>query len=208
MSGFLQWLASVPGEYPWLRLDLLGHLLLATVLGGSVGWERERAHKPAGLRTNVLICVGAALLADLSTRIAATSPISGDPTRIAAQVVTGVGFLGAGAIIQLRGTVTGLTTAATIWVVAAIGLAAGFGALVEATGATLLVLAALAPLRRIEERALTLRDERREGERRHADRRSSSRPEPPAGSTAESGPGSSLQTDAENSPQPARRITD
>lgn len=169
MVGPFDWLVSLPAQFPWLRLDLLGHLSLAAVLGGMIGWERERSQKPAGLRTNVLICVGAALLADLSVRGAALATDGGDPTRIAAQVVTGVGFLGAGAIMQQRGSVTGLTTAATIWVVAAIGLAAGFGAIVEATGTAVLVLVALAPLRRIEDRV----HERREGDRRQGDRRGS-----------------------------------
>ncbi len=66
MPGFLHWLFSLPTRHPELRLDLLGELLLAALLGGAIGWERERAHKPAGLRTNILICIGAALLADLS----------------------------------------------------------------------------------------------------------------------------------------------
>lgn len=146
--------AELAARYPELRLDLLGRLALATLLGGAIGWEREHAHKPAGLRTNILICVGAALLADLSVHVAAmgTGPAA-DPGRIAAQVVSGIGFLGAGTILQSRGSVTGLTTAATMWVVAAIGLAAGFGADVEAVGATLLVLIALVPLRLLEARS-------------------------------------------------------
>ncbi|MGD8319768.1 MAG: MgtC/SapB family protein [Gemmatimonadota bacterium] len=154
MSGFLDWLFGLPHAYPELRLDLLARLFLAALLGGAVGWERQHAHKPAGLRTNMLICVGAALLADLS-RIVAASSTSGpaDPGRIAAQVVSGIGFLGAGTIIQSRGNVTGLTTAATLWVVAAIGLAAGFGAEVEAVGATVLVFVALIPLRALESAA-------------------------------------------------------
>jgi putative Mg2+ transporter-C (MgtC) family protein len=130
-----------------LRLDLLLHLCLAVVLGGAIGFERELQRKAAGLRTNILICVGAVLFTELS--IAMSSP-SGDPARIAAQIVTGVGFLGAGTIIQGRGIVTGLTTAATMWLVAAIGMAIGFGALLEATGATLLVLLVLSVLRPIE----------------------------------------------------------
>ena len=92
--------------------------------------ERQHAHKPAGLRTNILICVGAALLTDLSVTAAGAAP-GADPARIAAQIVTGVGFLGAGTILQARGSVTGLTTAATLWVVAAIGMAVGFGAAIE-----------------------------------------------------------------------------
>jgi putative Mg2+ transporter-C (MgtC) family protein len=126
MGEFISWLVSLPARHPELRLDLLGELLLAAVLGGAIGWEREHAHKPAGLRTNILICMGAAL--------------------IAAQIVSGIGFLGAGTIIQARGSVTGLTTAATMWVVAAIGMAVGFGADVEAVGTTVLVLIALIPL--------------------------------------------------------------
>jgi putative Mg2+ transporter-C (MgtC) family protein len=150
MSGMLEWLASLPSAHPGLRIDLLGRLLLATALGGAIGWERERAGKPAGLRTNILICVAATLLTDLSVRVAASAGPSADPGRIAAQIVTGVGFLGAGTILQGRRAVTGLTTAATLWVVAAIGMAVGFGALVEAVGTTLLVLLALVVLGRLE----------------------------------------------------------
>ncbi len=130
-----------------LRLDLLLHLALAVFLGGAIGLERELQQKAAGLRTNILICVGAALFTELSLAMTAEF---GDPSRIAAQIVTGVGFLGAGAIIQGRGTVTGLTTAATMWLVAAIGMAIGFGALLEATGTTLLVVLVLVALRPIE----------------------------------------------------------
>ncbi len=130
-----------------LRLDLLLHLALAVILGGAIGLERELRQKAAGLRTNILICAGAALFTELSLAMTAEF---GDPSRIAAQIVTGVGFLGAGAIIQGRGTVTGLTTAATMWLVAAIGMAVGFGALLEATGTTLLVVLVLVALRPIE----------------------------------------------------------
>ncbi len=130
-----------------LRLDLLLHLVLAVILGGAIGLERELRQKAAGLRTNILICAGAALFTELSLAMTAEF---GDPSRIAAQIVTGVGFLGAGAIIQGRGIVTGLTTAATMWLVAAIGMAVGFGALLEATGTTLLVVLVLVALRPIE----------------------------------------------------------
>jgi len=146
MGEFISWLLSLPARHPELRLDLMGELLLAAVLGGAIGWERERAHKPAGLRTNLLICMGAALVADLSHRVATAYGPPADPGRIAAQIVSGIGFLGAGTIIQQRGSVTGLTTAATMWVVAAIGMAVGFGAHVEALGTTVLVLIALIPL--------------------------------------------------------------
>lgn len=136
-----------------LRLDLLGSLILAAVLGGSVGLERERSGKPAGLRTNMLICVGAALLTELSFLVAESGVGTvSDPGRIAAQIVSGIGFLGAGTIIQSRVGVTGLTTAATLWVVAAIGMAVGAGAYVEAVGATTLVVLALLVLGGLEGR--------------------------------------------------------
>ncbi|MDH5804342.1 MAG: MgtC/SapB family protein [Gemmatimonadota bacterium] len=133
-----------------LRLDLLLHLVLAVILGGAVGFERQRRRKAVGLRTTILICVGSALFTDLSLVMAGSN---GDPSRIAAQIVTGVGFLGAGSIIQSGGAVYGLTTAATIWLVAAIGMAVGFGALVEATGATVLVLLVLSVLKRAERKS-------------------------------------------------------
>lgn len=142
-----------------LDLGLLGRLLLATVLGGLIGLERELSNKPAGLRTNLLICVGAALLMELSIEVAMmaneTNAAQGvvfraDPARIAAQIVSGIGFLGAGTILQSRGNITGLTSAATIWVVAAIGMAVGAHAYTEAVGATILVYLALAVLSRVE----------------------------------------------------------
>ncbi|HUV41658.1 MAG TPA: MgtC/SapB family protein [Sedimentisphaerales bacterium] len=98
-------------------------VVLAVVFGAAIGAEREFNGKAAGLRTNVLICVGAAVFTIISGKMAAGHADS--LTRIAAQVVTGVGFLGAGAIIQDRGGVHGLTTAATIWVVSSIGMACG-----------------------------------------------------------------------------------
>lgn len=103
--------------------DDLISILLATVLGAGIGLERELSHKAAGLRTNLLICLGAALFTIISAEMAAGANDS--LTRIAAQIVTGVGFLGAGAIIQDRGGVHGMTTAATIWLVASIGMACG-----------------------------------------------------------------------------------
>jgi putative Mg2+ transporter-C (MgtC) family protein len=148
-------LSQVGGLLPTeaLHLDLLGRLVLAAVLGGMIGLERELSGKPAGLRTNMLICVGAALLTDLSVRFpgfATNELVRADPARIAAQIVSGIGFLGAGTIIQARGSITGLTTAATLWVVAAIGMAAGSGFHVEATGSAVLVLITLVPLGRLE----------------------------------------------------------
>ncbi len=130
-----------------LRLDLLWALVMAMVLGAAVGLERELHGKAAGLRTNILICVGAALYTQLSLYLAGPE---GDPGRIAAQIVTGVGFIGAGTILHARGAISGLTSAATIWFVAAIGIAVGAGATLEATGATLLVLLVLGLLRPLE----------------------------------------------------------
>ena len=134
-----------------LRLDLLAKLGLAVLLGGSIGFERERSGKPAGLRTNILICIGAALLMDVSIRIGLIDGYRiGDPGRIAAQIVSGVGFLGAGTILHSQGMVTGLTSAATIWVVAAIGMAVGAGFYIEGMSAGLLVIFVLAGLGRVE----------------------------------------------------------
>jgi putative Mg2+ transporter-C (MgtC) family protein len=130
-----------------LRLDLLGSLATAIVLGAAVGLERELRGKAAGLRTNVLICVGSTLFTWLSIEIAGPY---GDPGRIAAQIVTGVGFIGAGTILHARGHISGLTSAATIWLVAAIGVAVGAGAVLEAAGATFFVLVVLGLLRPLE----------------------------------------------------------
>src|SRR5438477_12085081 len=108
-----------------LRLALVAQVGLATVLGGAIGLGRELGGKPAGLRTNILICIGSVLYTHLS--IAMLSAIAGagatgtDPTRVAGQIVTGVGFIGAGTILHARGAVVGLTSAPTSWVVAAIG---------------------------------------------------------------------------------------
>lgn len=142
-----------------LELKVAFKLVVALVLGAAIGFEREQAGKPAGLRTNLLICVGAALLTDIS--LAAVNFASGtadgsmaDPGRIAAQIVSGIGFIGAGTILVNRGNVLGLTTAATLWVVAAIGMAVGMGNYVAAIGTTILVLVALTLLGRLEARFL------------------------------------------------------
>ena len=129
-------------------LELLLELALAVLLGGLIGFEREWKGRPAGLRTNILICMAAVLFAEISQRAAVNG---GDPGRIAAQILTGVGFLGAGTILHQRGSITGLTSAATIWMVTAIGVTIGFGAYLDATVATVLVLLVLAGLQRGEE---------------------------------------------------------
>ncbi len=134
------------------RLDLAAKLIAAILIGGGIGLERELKGKPAGLRTNILICMGSALLMDLSMNLAALH--GGDPGRIAAQVVTGIGFLGAGTILHTRGQITGLTSAATIWVVAALGLTIGAGYFVEALGSTVTVMIVLVGLGWVERRYL------------------------------------------------------
>ena len=145
------------------HLQLLAELAMAVLLGGGIGLEREIAGKPAGLRTNILICVGAALFMHLSIgvgEIGFSAPDGhpyGDVTRIAAQIVTGVGFLGAGTIMQARGTIVGLTSAATIWVVAAIGSAIGAGYYVEALGAAAMVMIVLGGMGWLEQRVRRIR---------------------------------------------------
>jgi len=125
-----------------LELEMVLRLLLATGLGAAVGYQRERAGKSAGLRTHILICVGAALFTIAS--IYGFGP-AGDPARVAAGIVAGIGFIGAGAIIHhgAGDIVAGLTTAATIWVVAAIGLATGVGLYLVAGVTTAITLAIL-----------------------------------------------------------------
>jgi putative Mg2+ transporter-C (MgtC) family protein len=129
-----------------LRLELLFKLSVAVLLGGAIGLERQIAGKPAGLRTNILICVGSALVMDLSMRLTGSDGRVGDPARIAAQVVTGIGFIGAGTIMQSKGTISGLTSAATIWVVAAIGLTIGAAHYIEGLGAGIVVILVLSAL--------------------------------------------------------------
>ncbi len=128
--------------------DLL-KLLVALALGGVIGAERERHKKAAGLRTLVLISVGSALFTILSLKI--VGPSGENPSRIASNVVVGIGFLGAGVILEERGRVVGLTTAATIWVCAAIGMAAGAGEYILASATTLVVLVVLLLFTRLEE---------------------------------------------------------
>ncbi len=131
----------------------LARLALAAVLGGAIGFERELREREAGLRTHLLVCLGSALFTIVSAygfRDFLTSGdqvIRADPTRIAAQIVTGIGFLGAGAIIRQGLSVRGLTTAATLWVAAAIGIAAGAGYYSGAVLGTVVTLIALWPLR-------------------------------------------------------------
>lgn len=129
-------------------------LFLSMVLGSMVGWERKRKGQIAGIRTFALISMGATLAMILSIYVPQEylGLKNGDPGRIAAQVVTGIGFLGAGAIIQMKGSVRGLTTAAGIWIVAAIGMAVGVGMYTVSFVSTALILVVLLLLEQIEHR--------------------------------------------------------
>lgn len=114
------------GEVP-LYLGMGIQVISAIILGGMVGYDREKKMKSAGLKTNIMICLGATLYTVISLLNVKGYPMAVDPNRVGAQIVSGIGFLGAGAIIQGRGSVIGMTTAATIWVVAAIGYTIGIG---------------------------------------------------------------------------------
>jgi putative Mg2+ transporter-C (MgtC) family protein len=128
-------------------------LLVAVFCGGAIGLEREIAHKPAGLRTNVLVCVGATLFMIVSRHIGGGAPYT-DPARLVAQVVTAIGFIGAGVILQSRGSITGLTTAATILVLGAVGVTIGEGMFTVAVMTTVLIIVVLVLLRKIESRLI------------------------------------------------------
>ena len=148
--------------------DNLARLTLAAALGGAIGFERELRDREAGLRTHLLVCLGSALFTIVSAYgfseflTSGDQVIRADPTRIAAQIVTGVGFLGAGAIIRQGLSVRGLTTAATLWVAAAIGIAAGAGYYPGAVLGTVVTLVALGPLRIVAHRVFErLRSEER-----------------------------------------------
>ena len=133
----------------------MGRLLVAMVLGSLVGFERQTRGRPAGLRTNILVCLGSAAIIvafqklSLELNIGAESAIRMDPARAAAGVITGIGFLGAGTIIKSKDFVRGLTTAASIWVVSAIGVTVGLGEYTIAVTLTLLVLVSLYVLHRL-----------------------------------------------------------
>lgn len=137
---------------------LLGPKLLAALFcGGLIGLERELKHKAAGIKTNMLICVGAMLYTMVSVLIASSKDqigVDGDPTRIAAQIVSGIGFLGGGAILQSKENIVGLTTAATIWLVAAIGVWIGLGQIEVAIGVSLVIVLVLVTATFFENRFL------------------------------------------------------
>jgi len=143
-------LASIPTLSNW---ELVARLAAATALGAALGIERELREHEAGFRTHLLVCLGSAVFTVVSAYgftdflVGGTAVVRADPTRIAAQIVTGIGFLGAGAIIRDGMNVRGLTTAANLWVVAAIGIACGAGYYAAALVGAALALLALWPLR-------------------------------------------------------------
>lgn len=148
---WIEWIIhSLRGQLPspWLEVVLA---LGAIAAGGIVGMERERHDKPAGLRTLILVCFGSAVFTMVSFAFTTTT---GDSGRVAAQVVTGIGFLGAGAILHSRSGVSGMTTAATIWMTAAIGLAVGAGFPAAGVGLSVLVRLVLSGIRGWEIRHL------------------------------------------------------
>lgn len=120
-------------------------LIISVLLGSSIGLEREISSKPAGFRTNVLICIGSTLFTILSIKMSFLFGgfHTADPTRIAAQIVTGIGFIGAGTVLRSQGSVHGLTSAATIWAVSAIGMAIGIGEIHLAVFATAIIVIVL-----------------------------------------------------------------
>ena len=135
----------------WMSNSQIARLLLSVILGGVVGWERFIDQKPAGLRTHTLVCLGSTGFMLVSENALSSGAFSSlDPTRIAAGVITGIGFLGAGSILRTGGSVRGLTTAATIWVVAAIGVAVGRGDVPLALGLTALTFLVLRGFRIVE----------------------------------------------------------
>lgn len=163
--------ATATGITEW---DVVIRLVLITVLSGFIGVEREYAHKPAGLRTNVMVGLGSTIFTLASIRAIDLFPGTvTDPTRIAAQIVTGIGFLGVGTILvdKEKESVVGLTTAATLWVVAGLGIAVGMGLYLESLVSTVLVFFTFFVLSRIVDRvrAKNLKDNP-QGETKYAEK--------------------------------------
>jgi len=146
------------------QYELILRLLLAALLGSVIGFERERLSWAAGLRTHMLVCVGSALIMMVSAfgfaDVLGTPHVELDPSRIAAQVVSGIGFLGAGSILMRGEVIRGLTTAASLWTVAAVGLAVGGGLYTAAVAATIIILIILAGIKPIEKWYFESRQER------------------------------------------------
>ncbi len=146
------------------QIEIVARLALAATLGGIIGAERERLSWAAGLRTHMLVAVGSALMMIVSAfgfnDVLGTPGVALDPSRVAAQVVSGIGFLGAGSILMRGDVIRGLTTAASLWSVAGIGLAVGGGLYIVSISATAIILVILAGVKPIERRLFTLRQRR------------------------------------------------
>jgi len=144
--------------------ELVARLCLAALLGGAIGFERERLSWAAGLRTHMLVCVSSCLLMIVSAYgfndVLGRDHVALDPSRVAAQVVSGIGFLGAGSILLRGDVVRGLTTAASLWSVAAVGLAVGGGLYVASVTSTLIILFILAAMKPLEQRYFSSRQRR------------------------------------------------
>jgi len=149
MPDFVSW-GTLSSEMGSVFSTIMPRLVVAAILGGVIGLERQLRHKPAGLRTNIFICFGSAMFTVLSDKLAGS--FGGDHTRVAAQIIPGIGFIGAGSILHARGSVVGLTTAATLFVVASVGMAVGGGLYVTAIFATAIILLSLAALGKLERR--------------------------------------------------------
>ena len=135
------------------ELEMAARLLLAVLLGGFIGYEREHTNRPAGFRTHILVCAGAALVMATSEYMVGRYSISAvDPARLGAQVISGIGFLGAGTIIRDGVNVRGLTTAASLWAVSCVGIAVGCGFYLGAVIATILIFITLITLKKAERR--------------------------------------------------------
>jgi putative Mg2+ transporter-C (MgtC) family protein len=146
------------------NFELISRLVLAAALGSVIGFERERLSWAAGLRTHMLVCVGSTLIMIVSAfgfaDVLGNQHVVLDPSRIAAQVVSGIGFLGAGSILLRGEIIRGLTTAASLWSVAAIGLAVGGGLYTASVAATIIILIILAGIKPIEKRFITVKQRR------------------------------------------------
>jgi putative Mg2+ transporter-C (MgtC) family protein len=147
MNLFHQIIQLLRNELGVVLSSTLARLVLAAILGGVIGLERQLRHRPAGLRTNMFICFGSAMFTVLSRQLAG---VESDSARIAAQIIPGIGFIGAGSILHARASVQGLTTASTLFVVAGIGMAAGGGLYLTACFATVIILMALVVLGSME----------------------------------------------------------
>jgi putative Mg2+ transporter-C (MgtC) family protein len=137
-----------------MYIDMLIKLSLSVILGGVVGYEREHRSSPAGLRTHILVCIGATIvqITAFDFYLNHKGQFNTDPMRLGAQVISGIGFLGAGTIIKEGANIRGLTTAASLWAVACIGLMIGTGLYIEAITATIFIYASLEGLKRIEKK--------------------------------------------------------